>query len=151
VWTDGLPMDKWIDCRVVKGIKVSIVLFSLLLTSACASNTGGEINSQTGMPEFLCPAFKDVFENANNEVWDLTEFKTSIESAQEAVFEVMSDVATISVVSEQPASDWLQDISENSKDFIDSFSTSSESTTEDLIQIYGRWKANYESINTYCP
>jgi hypothetical protein len=136
---------------MARGIKVSIVLFSILLTSACTSNTGSEINPQTGMPEFLCSTFKDLFDNANKEVWDLAEFKTSVKSAQEAVLEVMSDAATISVVSEQPASDWLQDISDNGKDFLNYFSTSGESTTEDLIQIYGRWKANHESLKTYCP
>jgi hypothetical protein len=63
----------------------------------------------------------------------------------------MSDAATISVVTEQPATAWLQDIGANGRDFLNFFSSSSDGSTEELYQIYGRWKANYESLKTYCP
>jgi hypothetical protein len=103
------------------------------------------------MLEFLCPTFKDLMEDANKEVWDLTEFKTSLKSTQDALLEVMSDAATISVVTELPATAWLQDIGANGRDFLNFFSSSSDGSTEELYQIYGRWKANYESLKTYCP
>jgi hypothetical protein len=63
----------------------------------------------------------------------------------------MSDAATISVVTEDPATAWLQDIGTNGKDFLNFFGSSSDGSTEELIQIYGRWKVNYESLKTYCP
>jgi hypothetical protein len=44
-----------------------------------------------------------------------------VESAQEAVFEVISDAAAISVVTEEPATAWLQDIGLNGKDFLKLF------------------------------
>jgi hypothetical protein len=136
---------------MVRFLKVSSLTLAILLTSACTSSTEPDIDSQTGMVEFLCPTFKDLLENANDEVWALTEFKTSIQSAQEAVLEVMSDAATISVVTEQPATAWLQDIGDNGRDFLNYLGSSTAGSTEDLIQIYGRWKANYESLTTYCP
>jgi hypothetical protein len=136
---------------MVKGLKVSSLIFAILLTSACTSSTGSEVNPQTGMVEFLCPTFTDLLENANREVWALTEFKTSVKSAQDAVIEVMGDAATISVVTSEPATAWLQDIGANGKDFLNYFSSSSNSSTEELMQIYGRWKANYQSLKTYCP
>lgn len=132
-------------------LKVCIAILFLFLTSACTSSSESEINLQTGMPEFLCPSLKDSFEKANTEVWDLATFKTSVKSAQDAVLEVMGQAATISVVSQQPASDWLLDISENGKDFLSYFEISSEGTTEELILIYGRWKTNYEALKSYCP
>lgn len=150
-WITNLVQDKELELSMERRLRASIVIFGLLLTSACSSNSGSEINPQTGMPEFLCPKFKDLLENANKEVWNLAEFKTSVKSAQDAVLEVMSDAATVSVVSEQPATGWLRDINENGKDFLNYFDASSESTSEDLIQIYGRWKANYELTRTYCP
>jgi hypothetical protein len=150
-WVAKLVQDKELESSMERRLMASIVIFGLLLTSACSTNSDSEINPQTGMPEFLCPKFKDLLENANKEVWDLAAFKTSVTSAQDAVLEVMSDAATISVVSEQPASGWLRDINENGRDFLNYFGTSSESTSEDLIQIYGRWKANYELTRTYCP
>ena len=135
---------------MVKGQKGFSIITALLLVTGCTSSTDFEINPQTGMAEFLCPTFKDLLENANKEVWALTEFKTSIQSAQEAVIEVMSDAATISVVTEQPATAWLQDIGANGKDFLNYFGSSTAGSTEDLMQIYGRWKANYESLKIYC-
>ena len=131
--------------------KVISVLSILLLSSACTSSAKSEINSQTGMAEFLCPTFEDLLETANKEVWALTEFKTSVKSAQEAVLEVMSDAATISVVTEQPATDWLQDIGANGKDFINYLSSPTAGSSEELMGIYGRWQFNYESLRTYCP
>ena len=136
---------------MVRFLKLSSLTFAILLTSACTSSTEPDINSQTGMVEFLCPTFKDLLENANDEVWALTEFKTSIQSAQEAVFEVMSDAATISVVTEQPATAWLQDIGDNGKDFLNYLSSPTAGSSDELMQIYGRWKFNYESLRTYCP
>lgn len=136
---------------MVKGLRATLLIIAILLTSACSSNTSSEINPQTGMAEFLCPTFKDLLENANKEVWALTEFKTSMKSAQDAVLEVMGDAATISVVTEQPATTWLQDIGANGRDFLNFFSISSDGSTEELMQIYGRWKANYVSLKTYCP
>jgi hypothetical protein len=136
---------------MVRFLKLSSLTFAILLTSACTSSTEPDINSQTGMVEFLCPTFKDLLENANNEVWALTEFKTSIQSAQEAVFEVMSDAATISVVTEQPATAWLQDIGDNGKDFLNYLSSPTADGSAELMEIYGRWKFNYESLRTYCP
>jgi len=132
-------------------LKVCSILFTLLLSSACASNAKSEINSQTGMAEFLCPTFEDLLETANKEVWALTEFKTSVKSAQEAVLEVMSDAATISVVTQPPATDWLQDIGANGKDFINYLSSPTAGSSAELMGIYGRWKFNYESLRTYCP
>jgi hypothetical protein len=134
-----------------KSLRVSLLIFAILLTSSCVSSTDAEVNPQTGMLEFLCPSFKDLMEDANKEVWDLTEFKTSLKSTQDALLEVMSDAATISVVTEQPATAWLQDIGANGRDFFNFFSSSSDGSTEELYQIYGRWKANYESLKTYCP
>jgi hypothetical protein len=134
-----------------KSLRVSLLIFAILLTSGCVSSTDTEVNPQTGMLEFLCPTFKDLMEDANKEVWDLTEFKTSLKSTQDALLEVMSDAATISVVTEQPATAWLQDIGANGRDFLNYFSSSSDGSTEELYQIYGRWKANYESLKTYCP
>ena len=134
-----------------KSLRVSLLIFAILLTSGCVSSTDTEVNPQTGMLEFLCPTFKDLMEDANKEVWDLTEFKTSLKSTQDALLEVMSDAATISVVTEQPATAWLQDIGANGRDFLNFFSSSSDGSTEELYQIYGRWKANYESLTTYCP
>jgi hypothetical protein len=134
-----------------KSLRVSLLIFASLLTSGCVSSTDTEVNPQTGMLEFLCPTFKDLMEDANKEVWDLTEFKTSLKSTQDALLEVMSDAATISVVTEQPATAWLQDIGANGRDFLNFFSSSSDGSTEELYQIYGRWKANYESLKTYCP
>jgi hypothetical protein len=134
-----------------KSLRVSLLIFAVLLTSSCVSSTDTEVNPQTGMLEFLCPTFKDLMEDANKEVWDLTEFKTSLKSTQDALLEVMSDAATISVVTEQPATAWLQDIGANGRDFFNFFSSSSDGSTEELYQIYGRWKANYESLKTYCP
>ena len=134
-----------------KSLRVSLLIFAILLTSGCVSSTDTEVNPQTGMLEFLCPTFKDLMEDANKEVWDLTEFKTSLKSTQDALLEVMSDAATISVVTEQPATAWLQDIGANGRDFFNFFSSSSDGSTEELYQIYGRWKANYESLKTYCP
>jgi hypothetical protein len=134
-----------------KSLRVSLLIFAILLTSGCVSSTDTEVNPQTGMLEFLCPTFKDLMEDANKEVWDLTEFKTSLKSTQDALLEVMSDAATISVVTEQPATAWLQDIGANGRDFLNFFSSSSDGSTEELYQIYGRWKANYESLKTYCP
>ena len=136
---------------MVKGLRAISLIFAILLTSACTSSTGSEINPQTGMAEFLCPTFKDLLENANKEVWALTEFKTSVQSAQDAVLEVMGDAETISVVTEQPATTWLQDIGTNGRDFLNFFSSSNDGSTEELMQIYGRWKANYVSLKTYCP
>ena len=136
---------------MVRFLKLSSLTFAILLTSACTSSTEPDINSQTGMVEFLCPTFKDLLENANDEVWDLTEFKTSIQSAQEAVFEVMSDAATISVVTEEPATAWLQDIGDNGKDFLNYLSSPTAGSSAELMEIYGRWKFNYESLRTYCP
>ena len=134
-----------------KSLRVSLLIFAVLLTSSCVSSTDTEVNPQTGMLEFLCPTFKDLMEDANKEVWDLTEFKTSLKSTQDALLEVMSDAATISVVTEQPATAWLQDIGANGRDFLNFFSSSSDGSTEELYQVYGRWKANYESLKTYCP
>jgi hypothetical protein len=134
-----------------KSLRVSLLIFAILLTSGCVSSTDTEVNPQTGMLEFLCPTFKDLMEDANKEVWDLTEFKTSLKSTQDALLEVMSDAATISVVTELPATAWLQDIGANGRDFLNFFSSSSDGSTEELYQIYGRWKANYESLKTYCP
>jgi hypothetical protein len=134
-----------------KSLRVSLLIFAILLTSGCVSSTDTEVNPQTGMLEFLCPTFKDLMEDANKEVWDLTEFKTSLKSTQDALLEVMSDAATISVVTEQPATAWLQDIGANGRDFLNFFSSSSDGSTEELYQVYGRWKANYESLKTYCP
>jgi len=136
---------------MVKSLRVISLLLTVFLTSSCTSSAEPEINSQTGMVEFLCPTFKDLLEKANEEVWALTEFKTSVESAQEAVFEVISDAAAISVVTEEPATAWLQDIGLNGKDFLNFFGSSSDGSNEELIQIYGRWKVNYESLKTYCP
>lgn len=136
---------------MAKFLKLSSLTFAILLTSACTSSTEPDINSQTGMVEFLCPTFKDLLENANDEVWALTEFKTSIQSAQEAVLEVMSDAATISVVTEQPATAWLQDIGDNGKDFLNYLSSPTAGSSAELMEIYGRWKFNYESLSTYCP
>ena len=136
---------------MLKSLRVGLLLLSISLISGCTSSTGSEVNSQTGMAEFLCPTFKDLMEDANREVWDLTEFKTSLINTQEALLEVMSDAATISVVTEQPATAWLQDIGANGRDFFNFFSSSSDGSTEELYQIYGRWKANYESLKTYCP
>jgi hypothetical protein len=134
-----------------KSLRVSLLIFAILLTSGCVSSTDTEVNPQTGMLEFLCPTFKDLMEDANKEVWDLTEFKTSLKSTQDALLEVMSDAATISVVTELPATAWLQDIGANGRDFLNFFSSSSDGSTEELYQVYGRWKANYESLKTYCP
>ena len=136
---------------MLKSLRVSLLIFAILLTSSCVSSTDAEVNPQTVMLEFLCPSFKDLMEDANKEVWDLTEFKTSLKSTQDALLEVMSDAATISVVTEQPATAWLQDIGANGRDFFNFFSSSSDGSTEELYQIYGRWKANYESLKTYCP
>ena len=134
-----------------KSLRVGLLVIAISLTSGCTSNTGPEINQQTGMAEFLCPTFKDLMENANREVWDLTEFKTSVQSAQDAVLEVMSDASTISVATDAPASDWLVDIVANGKDFVNYLGSPNPGSSEQLMQIYGRWKANYESLSTYCP
>ena len=136
---------------MVKFLKFSSLTFAILLTTSCTSSTEPDINSQTGMVEFLCPTFKDLLETANKEVLALTEFKTSVKSAQEAVLEVMSDAATISVVTQPPATDWLQDIGANGKDFINYLSSPTAGSSAELMEIYGRWKFNYESLRTYCP
>jgi hypothetical protein len=149
--TKGLTDKSGYDLSMGKVFKVIPLLLLVLLTSSCASSAESEVNSQTGMVEFLCPTFKDYFEKANDEVWALTEFKTSVQSAQEAVIDVMSDAATISVVTSEPATSWLKGIGANGTDFLNYLNSSRAGSTEELIQIYGRWKANYESLNTYCP
>ena len=99
----------------------------------------------------MCPVFSDLLEEANTEVWKLTEFKTSVTSAQRAVLEVMGDAATIAAITNEPATSWLREIGENGEDFFRFFDTSNEGSTEELVQIYSRWKTNYEALSKYCP
>jgi uncharacterized protein YceK len=131
--------------------KVVIVLSVLFLTSGCSTNPEPEIDPTTGMAVSLCPVFKDSYEQANKEIWALAEMKTSVESAQKTVLNLMADASTISVVSNEPASLWLESIQENGKYFLSWFGMSNSSDSQELIQIYGQWKVNYESLETYCP
>ena len=102
------------------------------------------------MADFLCPNFRDSLENANEKVWALAKIKTSVKSAEKSVLDVITDASTISVISTLPAKAWLQNITLNGKDFINYFSGTSNGSSQELVQIYSRWKTNYELLNTYC-
>ena len=101
------------------------------------------------MARALCPALKDSLEIANKEVLALAEMKTSVESAQKAVIDVTLNASTISVVTNEPAKTWLQEIEGNGRDFLNWFG--SEGDTQELLQIYSLWNSNYQSLQTYCP
>ena len=126
-------------------------LIVCLVLTGCSSDSNSDIDSQTGMVKMLCPTFQNLMENANQEVWDLTEFKTSVDSATKSLIEVVSDASIISKVTNEPATSWLHDIGKNGNDFLNFFSVSYDGSTEELVQIYARWKANYEELATYCP
>lgn len=128
-----------------------MLLLTSSLASSCSSTSESQIDPQTGMSRLMCPVFSDLLEEANTEVWKLTEFKTSVTSAQRAVLEVMGDAATIAAITNEPATSWLRDIGENGEDFFRFFDTSNEGSTEELVQIYSRWKTNYEALSKYCP